>query len=91
MRTIVFAVLGLLLVAGAVVYYRLDVGGGYFGKFSGSPIVEFMPNEHDIKLKAPLSFVDFENRTWDVPEGYTTVGDEKHITHDHLYLLVGCH
>ena len=74
MRKIVFAVLGLLIVAGAVVYYRLDVGGGYFGKFSGSPIVEFMPNEHDIKLKAPLSFVDFENRTWDVPEGYVSNG-----------------
>ncbi len=75
MLTIAVAVLILLVVVVAVVLYvRLDVGGGHFGKFSGSPIVELLPNAHDIKLKAPFSFVDFENRTWDVPEGYVANG-----------------
>lgn len=76
MRTalIAFACLVLVAVAVAFVYLRLDVGGGFYGKFSGHPLVEFGDNGRDITLKAPFTFVDYENHTWDVPAGYVANG-----------------
>lgn len=76
MRTAAIVVLVVLVVAaaGAGIYFWKGAGGTEYGNFSGSPLVELGPDGRSITLKAPFAFVDRDERTWDVPEGYTADG-----------------